>query len=327
MSEKSKSGIFQQFLYTLQNKGYLFLAPKPKNIEKFLKKELSETEYGSQLSFFKKVLKTGSKFDLLPVYGHGVRKTNAQLLTLISALVAARKLDITLWQNGVVIPVFNDLSEERIGELKTTFEQLWPKAEGSSVKVELASLNDFEGAKMGGIVGQGHLVVVPVGSVPKKVFDLVFAQATLAPIIEGVNSLNFMGLLGKPFLPSALHEGFHFRDQQIKLDDSQSDRDQFHDFGSITWRAWQELSAANVEQVKFLGEFYRSVARRQFEAQAYFAKFKLDKKEQEQVAESILEFVRITGVHFDPKLIGNNLQDILKCAQQLNNSNRGESEP
>ena len=58
---------------------------------------------------------------------------------------------------------------------------------------------------------RGEILIVQVGAVSKAIFEMFYQYSTIAPVVEGRNSMNLMHLLGRPYLPSADEEGYQFR--------------------------------------------------------------------------------------------------------------------
>ena len=195
----------KELLSDLKTLGYVFDLPNPQDLGEFVDSNLMANEglVGKKLGL-KAILSALNSIELLPVYGHHINK-HWQLVRVVRAVQRAQNRSGNLFRGGVVIPVFNNL----IGPAKT---EIVNEFAGDS-KIQVLDVERPELADRLSRLGRGELLVVQVGSVSKPLFEYFYSMATLPPVVEGMNSINLMQLIGRPYLPSVSHEGYHFIDR------------------------------------------------------------------------------------------------------------------
>lgn len=157
--------------------------------------------------------------ETLPFYDQ--REDRPRYLTqLARGLRQAVSADPASFRDLIVIPIFNEISPPEIDALRTTFETAsrergWrARLQGilrrpPEVHVELST----DGRLPAPRVGAKSVIFVPVGKVPRAVFEMIFATSSLPPAFNGRNTANLLLSTGRPFLMTPAS----FRDRAIEM--------------------------------------------------------------------------------------------------------------
>ncbi len=152
------------------------------------------------------ILKYKSHYDLAAAYGHQM-ETVRQPFSYITGLQEARRRQPELFINPIVIPIFSETRERSYGKSDLFEEAEFSHLKGQVVIAEIG--NDDLNVKLASLK-PGQVLLVRVGYVSRRVFDLFFNISTLPTITEGRNSMNLMNQIGKPYLTSVDYEGYQF---------------------------------------------------------------------------------------------------------------------
>lgn len=153
----------------------------------------------------------GNRVDVLPFYeSRDNRQFNIE--TLVHGLKIALESNPEAFKDIIYIPLFNHTPDVELDDLKIQIEKILkgPRSSmalllsmawgtGTKIKMDIArpqSLSDLPQAER--VVKK--IVLVPVGSVPREVFEMIFAHSTLPPIFNGRNTANLMLNRGRPFI-------------------------------------------------------------------------------------------------------------------------------
>lgn len=184
--------------------GFVFHPPQTDDPAEFLKEEMSHVQSLEQkISGLTALLQARNRNELAAVYGHRVEE-GWQLLLYLRGLVRALKWNQSLFQGGIVVPVLSDISVDRWEDIKEEIEVLWDAG-----TVKALSIHELRESHIQDLQ-PGQVLAVNVGPVSKRLFEYLYSISTVAPVVEGKNSANFMQLLGFPYLPSLSRESFHF---------------------------------------------------------------------------------------------------------------------
>ncbi len=142
--------------------------------------------------------------DIAPVYGHGV-ELGRPLLQYLVGIRGAFLRNSHIFQGGVVVPVFNDMrfSMETIRRLIEAYPDLVGK-------IHMTSISDSSLRHRGEHLKPGEILLVEVGPVPQKIFEMVYIHSTVPPLVKGRNSIDLMRSIGRPYLTTASHEPYPF---------------------------------------------------------------------------------------------------------------------
>lgn len=253
--------------------GYLFNAPNPPNIEQFVQDQLSHEAFSKARNFFIALFHQGNIFELLPVYGHGVRNSENQLEKLLAALNNATSNVENALQKGIVIPVFNELDREGLANL-----QKFLSFNNQTNVIQVFDVSDPELIHQLYHGKENKIIVVKVGSVPKPLFEYVYSKATLPSVVEGLNSTNFVASINKTYLPSAMRRGFHFQ-----LPEDSQDRIEI-----LLKGAWTELSISTIKTVPHLTQFYYEALTNKEPLLNYFSRHKFERSENDKLLQGLV---------------------------------------
>jgi hypothetical protein len=191
----------------LRGVGYAFDLPHPGNIESFIHNNMDhDAGLAKKTSGLISILKYQEFNDLLPVYGHQIAAWDrSQLIRLQRGLSLTLRSFPNATKGKMVVPIFNSVPYSA-----ADIEMHMKNGQYTADEFYVASIDDPNLNEKCRDLKKGAILFVLVGSVSKPIFEYIYNRATLPPIVEGMNSINLMQIIGKPYLPSAPHEGFHF---------------------------------------------------------------------------------------------------------------------
>ena len=194
-------------LEDLQSLGYVFDLPSFHEPEEFLASEMSHTpDLSKKIPGLSLILNKKNPFEMAAIYGHYISR-GWQLLSYLHGLVLAWDQKPAAFRGGILLPIFSELTpRERLEIYFRILKDNVLKKRVSYVKIEEPEMPDLLSR-----LHPGHILIVEVGAVSKRVFEHFYALSSLPPIVEGRNSINLMQLLGRPYLPSRKLESYHFQ--------------------------------------------------------------------------------------------------------------------
>lgn len=140
--------------------------------------------------------------DIGAVYGHGV-DVGRPLIQYLAGIRGAFLYNSQLFPNGVVIPVFNNII---LKELERMFES----HADTLGTVRIMDISDPGLRRAGETLRPGEMLVVSVGTVPQRIFELMYYKSTVPPLVKGLNSIDLMKSIGRPYLPTDSVETYNF---------------------------------------------------------------------------------------------------------------------
>ncbi|MGE0763031.1 MAG: hypothetical protein AB7N80_07115 [Bdellovibrionales bacterium] len=140
--------------------------------------------------------------ELAPAYGHFMESGQALLYAV--GFLAAHQREPTLFDRGMVMPVFNYLDSYEQVRVAQKLEKS-PHLRG---RVDVLSVSNPAWIERLKNLGPGQVLIVQVGPAPKAIYEYLHLMATLPPVVEGRNSMNLMHLIGKAYLPSNVAENY-----------------------------------------------------------------------------------------------------------------------
>lgn len=205
--KRNDGTLYSEVFKELNGLGHQFEKPSG-DIISLIDSTMSQSDFlRAKSENLKEVLKKRA-LSLVPVYGHGVGgSTGNKKEVLYAAAVAASILNKKLKTNSpVVLLVLNEV----------------PQNNQVSARTLIAS--DPEFAKIADIshildpdlkikienMQPGKLLILYTGHVSKSVFEYLYSASALPPVVEGMNNLNLVEALGRPYLPTRRDEGYQF---------------------------------------------------------------------------------------------------------------------
>lgn len=189
-------------LHALERLNHKFDHMAIDDIESFIKEEMSNLpELASKTDGLLHILSGSEKSELAFIYGHLVKR--GQALRYAAGILRAFQKAPHMFKGNAILPIINSLSDEEKVKLQRSIHQS-----------SLASTVDYievTDPRLGEKIKQlkpGHLLMVYVGPVTKSVFEYLFQSSTIAPLVEGRNSIGLMSSLGLPYLPSSVIENY-----------------------------------------------------------------------------------------------------------------------
>lgn len=180
---------------------------------------LSSSAYSGKAALLMKILEISQQARISSVYGFGILKDPAKLLTYLSGIVQFQKMkDKSLHKlNRDIILVFNSGSIQEIwARAKSEYQE--SDAEEFLEQMDWIDLMDPDLESKISNSQSIKTLVIGVGHVPRGVFEGFFDLSFFPPIVEGLNSIYLMRILGKPFIPSSAAENFGFKSQPFRVD-------------------------------------------------------------------------------------------------------------
>jgi len=172
--------------------------PRPSDLGGFLEDEMgNSSRFQDKIPGLRVLLAAvGQRLDLLPVYG--MSGAVNKLVALLRGIHHAQYDDPDATEPGpaVVLPLFSNFAghEGRLRELLRKDPDLRGRV------LETARIQDRDLEQRLQDLKPGQILPVAVGAVAPRVFDYIFAQATLPATVAGVNAQNLMRLIGRPYL-------------------------------------------------------------------------------------------------------------------------------
>ena len=139
-------------------------------------------------------------------YGHGLRQDIHQLTTYLGAIALAQRAAPETFARGVVVPV---LTLTNRYDVEALVEYLRVSPLERRVRVIDVTSPDLNPA-MDQLSADQILVVIANGYVPRPMFELLFHQSRVPPVVGGLNSINLMAQYGRPYFVSNSYEPHHF---------------------------------------------------------------------------------------------------------------------
>ncbi|MDZ4678294.1 MAG: hypothetical protein SGI74_12385 [Oligoflexia bacterium] len=202
----------------LANMGYSYELPHSNDPLAFIKEQLSHTPgLAKKTDGLNAIYREIGHIDLAAAYGHFMNQK--QVFTYARGILWAMDNSPELFTKGVVIPVFNSLATLDKIDLKKYLRSSPSLAQ----KVKVVDILNAELSIKLKEIKRGEILIVTVGSVTKPVFELLYSESSIAPVVEGRNSMNLMHILGRPYLPSAGWEGYPFSSPSDIAEDARLD--------------------------------------------------------------------------------------------------------
>jgi len=187
----------------LDQLGYAISPPGAmESISEFVNGQLSHNvTFAIKIPGIQAILENTKRIELMPVYGHNIGYYPWQLSQIVTAVTMAQNASPTSFKGGVVIPVFSSINDF-----------LWSKVanQKTSSRVKFLNITDPTLSKQVHALQAQETLVVKVGHIPKKLFEYFYFNSTMPPMVEGMNSINLMQLIGRPYFNSWKDEPIHF---------------------------------------------------------------------------------------------------------------------
>gem|GEM_PF-6166370 len=198
--------------------GIKLVLPSVENYNSFITSKLKTSGLNDKEQFLKSLFNARQNLFILPVYSHGVRKSNTQLLILLKALFEVQHGTNRFSNSNIIVLVLNELDAGRLKRLKDSIDSHFNKLSWSgSVNAyrydEIEILKKMVDFQRVSDKWDQQINLVALGAVPKPLFENLFLNLNLPGIVEGLNSIELLKQTGLPYLPSASFESFHFSRQ------------------------------------------------------------------------------------------------------------------
>ena len=203
----SRKGLPVEHFDHLRSLGFIFSPPQPSDTSLFLQQEMAHiSEFRKKIVGLNAIIDQRDESEIAPVYGHFIRE-GWQLVHYLRGLQWAITHYPGLFEKKIVVPVFSRFSDLEWQDAAREVDQL-----RKGIRSKTISTVTSETIKA---LSAGQILVVNVGPVTKSVFDYFYEISTIAPVVEGKNSINLMKILGRPYLPSVDFETF-FWDRNVR---------------------------------------------------------------------------------------------------------------
>lgn len=191
-------------LSELDDLGVYINLQEPDDVSEFIKNQMSHTpELAEKISGLNTIVDSLERLDLAPAYGHYMN--SGQALLYVGGILKALNSRPDLFERGVVLPMLNAIDSDMKHFYRSKFQ------EGSFRDVvQVADISDEGLPEQIKNLQKGQILIVFTGPVAKPVFEYLYNKSTLPPTVEGMNSIDLMRQIGRPYLPTEKREGFFF---------------------------------------------------------------------------------------------------------------------
>ncbi len=207
--------------HALDRVPFLYDAPNPQDPAAFAKYELlAVPSLANKAEGMATLLSALGHHDVMTLYGLSYASGPAKLATISEAVLKwmSQKAKVTT-PGGTIVPLISQLNEK-----EWELFQLLVDGKGLQSQIQVVNLVDPHLPSVLKNLAPGTLVIVEVGSVTQNLWNYLMARSSLPPLVAGVNGVNYLSMLGKPFLTSMRGSSESLSPQLQSLLDDMSDR-------------------------------------------------------------------------------------------------------
>ena len=172
--------------------------------------EFLEAQMGHSLAHKKKIpgiqalMENWQRFETMAAYGLSFQEGPLKLANLIFAMKAARLRNPDAFRGPLVIPMVSSFNDAEWKEFHNALRKFPTYEKG----VQVINSSDQRIVTSLLALGPSEVLVMPIGSVPQDVWNYLFANSSLPPVVSGTTGSNFAKGRGKPYFSATGNNPF-----------------------------------------------------------------------------------------------------------------------